>query len=296
MHRISWLSGLSALTLSGACALSVPDPATPSARVLTGVAPEGADSVLVVDAKGQAFSGTLDVSRRFSVTIDSREPVTAFVVSTTGIRVLRVAPAPGAPSTQSLLPSWEGQVSTAQMQTCDCNADGADEDAQGEQNVLEQIDTDGDGTTDLADTDDDGDGTADAEDTDVDGSGADDSSEDLDSDDDGRPDSCDDDDDEDGVRDEDDEDEGDDQDDDGVDDDDDADDDNDGEHDREDDDDDNDGVGDDEDGEEDDDVEDAEDEGETNDTDTDDDNDVDNNDDNDDNEDDNEDDDDDDVN
>jgi hypothetical protein len=210
MTRIHLLTGLSALALAGACAA----PEAPSARALAGVAPEGTDSVLVVDASGRAFSATLDENRAFTVDIDSREPVTAFMVGAAGVRVLRVAPSPGAPSTQSTLPAWEGTVSTAQMSTCDCNADGADEDVEGEDNILEQIDTDEDGESDLDDSDDDADGIEDESDDDSDGSGEDDDAEDLDGDDDGRPDSCDDDndgddddsdsdDDDDGVEDED---------------------------------------------------------------------------------------------
>ena len=238
MTRIHLLTGLSALALAGACAA----PEAPSARALAGIAPEGTDSVLVVDASGRAYSATLDASRAFTVDIDSRDPVTAFMVGANGVRVLRVAPSPGAPSTQSTLPNWEVTVSTAQMSTCDCNADGVDEDVEGEDNILEQIDTDDDGESDLDDSDDDNDGIDDDSDDDSDGSGEDDSAEDLDSDDDGRPDSCDDDDDNDGISDDDDEDEAEDGDDDGIDDSEDADDDNDGDDDDDDSDDDDDGI------------------------------------------------------
>lgn len=236
MNRIrSMIVGLGAVALTGACASESP-------RTLAGTAPAGTTGVLAVDADGRAFNAPVDTAGAFSLQIDSTRPVTAFLVSDAGLRVLRVAPSAGAPATRSQLPAWTGTVNTAQMSTCDCNADGADEDAEGEDNILEQMDTDDDGANDLDDADDDNDGLDDEGDDDSDGSGEDDDGEDLDSDDDARPDGCDDDDDNDGVRDEDDEDEADDSDDDGVADDEDEDDDNDGDDDGEDSDDDDDGI------------------------------------------------------
>ena len=223
------LTGVAVAAL-GSCAAA--DTAT--GRVLEGTAPAGTDQVLAVDADGRAFDVSPAADGAFSLSIDSIRPLSVFLVSGADVRVLRVAPAVGAPVSQSVLPTWTGAVSTAQMSTCDCNTDGNDDDAAGAENLLEQIDTDDDGESDLDDADDDNDGEADEEDDDSDGSGEDDDGEDLDSDDDGAPDMCDDDDDDDGVADEDDADEDADSDDDGVDDADDDDDDNDGEDDGED--------------------------------------------------------------
>ena len=234
------LTGVAVAAL-GSCAAA--DTAT--GRVLEGTAPAGTDQVLAVDADGRAFDVTPAADGAFSLSIDSIRPLSVFLVSGADVRVLRVAPVVGAPASQSVLPTWTGAVSTAQMSTCDCNADGNDDDAAGAENLLEQIDTDDDGESDLDDADDDNDGESDDADDDSDGSGEDDDGEDLDSDDDGAPDMCDDDDDDDGVADEDDADEDADSDDDGVDDADDDDDDNDGDDDGEDGDDDDDGIDDD---------------------------------------------------
>ncbi|MFZ9890102.1 MAG: hypothetical protein ACO3JL_21600, partial [Myxococcota bacterium] len=173
-------------------------------RSLAGIAPTGTTEILVIDTSGTAFRTTPDDDGGFILPIASTRPVTAFLVSPEEVRVLRVAPSPDAMPTQSVLPSWNGQVSTKKLSTCDCNEDGLDDDAAGEENVLAQIDSDGDGVSDLEDTDDDDDGIADNEDDDSDGSGEDDEDEDLDRDNDGRPDYIDDDDDNDGIRDDDD--------------------------------------------------------------------------------------------
>jgi hypothetical protein len=71
-------------------------------------------------------------------------------------------------------------------------------------NPLEDVDNDGDGTSDFDDEDDDNDGIEDNQDEDEDGNGEDDQGEDMDEDDDGKPDVVDPDDDDDGIRDKDD--------------------------------------------------------------------------------------------
>ncbi len=233
------LTGLGAAAAMVACAgPTSPVQNDPSERALSGVAPAGTDQLVAIDADGRSFATDINADGSFRLAIPSTAAVSVFLIGDS-VRVLRVSPSAGTPSTQSTLPAWTGEVSTAQMSTCDCNADGVDEDAEGEDNVLEQIDSDDDGASDYDDDDDDDDGINDDDDDDRDGSGRDDDDEDLDTDNDGRPDRCDDDDDDDGILDDDDDDGGD-SDDDGVADDDDLDDDNDGEDDDDGDDDDTD--------------------------------------------------------
>ena len=221
-----------------ACGTAASPTPNTAERALTGTAPAGSNRVLVVDADGAAFSAAVGTDGSFRVAIDSLRPVSVFVVGA-DTRVLRVAATAGAAPSLTSLPAWQGEVSTAQMSTCDCNEDGVDEEVEAAENPLDQIDSDDDGTANSEDDDDDNDGDNDDGDVDSDGDGHDDDDDDLDSDDDGRPDLCDDDDDNDGAQD-DDAHEGD-HDDDGVADDDDQDDDNDGIADDEDEDDETDG-------------------------------------------------------
>lgn len=232
-----------AATALAAC--GVPADPPQNERALSGVAPAGTERLLVIDAEGRAFDAAPDAAGAFRVLIDSTRPVSLFVVGNGATRVLRVAAAPGEVPSLTMLPEWNGEVSTAQLSTADANEDGIDEEVIAEENPLDSCDSDEDGTSDFEDDDDDNDGESDEADSDDDGDGSDDDDNDLDSDDDDRPDLCDEDDDNDGVSDDEDEDEAEDSDDDGIDDDEDADDDNDAEHDDDDSDDDGDGAEDD---------------------------------------------------
>jgi hypothetical protein len=180
-------------------------------RALRGTAPIGSDLILVIDSSGAAFRAIPASDGLFKVSISSNRPVSVFVVDDDVARVLRVPSAPGALPDLTTLPEWRGVIALGQLQL------SAGQSLQADNNPLDQIDTDGDGSSDLDDDDDDNDGVIDDDDPDSDGSGVDDDAEDLDNDDDGAADLVDDDDDSD-----------DDSDDDGVDDDIDQDDDNDG--------------------------------------------------------------------
>jgi hypothetical protein len=243
-----FISTLAVLPIAIACGQAPVSPAGDDAgRALLGTAPAGSTEVLVIDTEGAAFRAVPSADGAFRVAIASTRPVSVFVVGAADTRVLRVASTSGEAPSQTALPAWSGEVSTAQLSTA------GDTDVEAEENPLDQIDSDEDGESDLADDDDDNDGDSDDDDSDDDGFGDDDDAEDLDSDDDGAPNLVDEDDDDDGVADDDDADEDSDGDDDGIDDDDDADDDNDGEDDDDDADDDNDGEDDETDDETDDD-------------------------------------------
>ena len=187
-----------------ACGVPVASPVTDDGRALSGIAPAGTDRLLVIDADGRAFSAVPEANGNFRVTIASDRSVSLFVLGNGEVRVLRVAPSPGAPPSLTTLPAWTGEVSTAQLSTADANDDGVDEEVVAEENPLEDCDSDDDGESDLDDADDDNDGENDDADSDDDGDGENDDDNDLDTDDDGRPDMCDDDDDGDGTEDEDD--------------------------------------------------------------------------------------------
>ena len=241
------LAGLGVTALASCAAPN--QPVGDEGRTLTGTAPAGTNQIVAVDADGLSFAAVPAADGAFSLKIDSTRPISLFLTGTT-IKVLKMSASPGAPAAETLIPDWNGTVTTAQMSTCDCDEDGADDAdaAVAEENPLEQIDTDEDGDADFDDADDDDDGEADDEDGDRDGSGEDDDGERHDDDHDGRPNMCDDDDDNDGELDEADADHERDSDHDGVGDDHDGDDDNDGEHDEDDNDDDGDGTDDENDG------------------------------------------------
>jgi hypothetical protein len=214
------------------------------ARAVAGKAESGTSAIVALDTKGNTYKVVPNADNTFELKLPTPNVVILFAEKGGELQTVRFAEKIGGDPVASALPDYQGTVQMGQLSTCDCNADGAEDEAAAEESPLEQIDTDGDGENNAADDDDDNDGTDDAEDSDDDGEDGDDADHDCDTDDDGTPDLAADDDDNDGVEDADD-DHGGDADGDGVSDDDAEDDDNDGDGDDEDSDDDGDGEDDD---------------------------------------------------
>ena len=191
--------GLIGLSFIAACSSS----SSTSDRSIQGVAPAGATDIYAIDTQGRSAHADV-VTGEFHVDLEAGAPVVLFFATADG----QVAPlvfSNGHGGTQSVIPDFSGAVTLGQITIVDgalAKTDSTAPTAASEQNPLETVDSDGDGTADLSDEDDDGDGTADTEDADVDGDGTDDDDSDLDLDDDGRPDECDEDDDGDGEDDE----------------------------------------------------------------------------------------------
>jgi hypothetical protein len=187
---------VAALSLSGfvACTSSSSDrtvtgtiPSALTAKVKTVRAVTTDGKAVNASVTGGSFSLSLPVARTVLVFVDGNNKV---------IANLRFARGAGGPL-QTTLPAGAAGDSIALG-----SISIVGKTASAEQNPLDEIDCDGDGETDLADSDDDNDGTDDSADKDDDGDGKDDCDEDLDSDDDGDTDMVDADDDDDGVSDE----------------------------------------------------------------------------------------------
>jgi len=212
-----------------ACGGGEPDPTN---RVLEGQAPDGTTKVYVIDSNGSFYAEPIaesNTSFTFAISIAVGPAAHVFVESDFGVQLVRFESALGQ-SYQSAIPNFLGIIDLGVLSPISDKlpmSTHQSSDLEPENNPLESIDSDDDGSSDYEDDDDDNDGIDDDDDSDSDGNGTEDDDEDLDSDNDGQPDEVDDDDDNDGINDEDDDDDGD-SDGDGVDDEDDNDDDNDG--------------------------------------------------------------------
>lgn len=178
--------------------------AAPAPRSIQGTAPSGAVGVMAIDVEGATTQTEPAADGTWRLEPMGKAPYHVFVTDADGqIRVMKFSGTAIGPADHTMIPQDDGAITVAQLSTCDCDADGEEDDdaLEAGENPLGQIDTDDDGATDDADSDDDGDGTSDDADSDDDGDGTSDDDQDLDEDSDGSLDPIDDDDDGDGVDD-----------------------------------------------------------------------------------------------